>query len=292
MAGPRVLDADRISLHDLVHETLYVAVRVRHSPDAKSQLVLAESLLTDARAGLALEDKLSERLIEADAGVMLRNIDLDAVVTEHRGVIQRKTRGKTDHKLHQRFYGSQSPHAIIRLGLRSQLPIVEPWIESLKRDPDPDLQALATPLEKVVQAGHAACAAQDHAIQALRDFRADKRAKLFDSVNAGRRTIWAALSALPVGPDFALSFFRVGQGRSKAAGLTLAEAETAVAAAQVQLGEAQTQLAELRQQQSEEAAQAAARLQAQQALSQAEAEAEALAQRIATLRTAAEKPRK
>lgn len=286
MAGPRNLDADRVSLRELVDETLYTAVRVRQSPEAKPQLALAESLLTNARAGLALEDKLSESLIEADAGVILRNLDLDGFVVEHRGVVQRKTRGKTEHKLYQRFYGSLTPHAIIRLGLRSELPVIEPWLESLKRDPDNDLQALATPLEKVLADGRKACEAQDHAVQAIRDYRAGKRAQLFESVNAGRRTIWAAISALPDGVDLASSLFRVSAGRPRAGELTLSVAEAAVATAESQLKEAQAQLAAVKAQEHAAAAEAAARIEAQRALAEAEAQAAALAARIATLRAA------
>lgn len=289
MAGPRALDPDRLSLRELLDETLYTAVRVRQSADAKAQLPLAESLLTQARAGLAIEDKLNEGLIEADAGVILRNLDLDAFVATHRGVVQAKTRGKTEHKLYQRFYGSQTPHAIIRLGLRSELAVVEPWLESLKRDADPDLQALAAPLEKALSEGRKACEAQDHAVQAMRDFRAGKRAQLFDSINAGRRTIWAAIGALPQGAELAASLFRSSAGRPRAAELTLSAAEEAVAAAESQLKGAQAQLAVLKQQASEEAAQAAAHAEAKRALESAEAEAQALAARIATLRAATEK---
>lgn len=291
MAGPRNLDPDRMSLHELVQESLYTAVRVRQSPAAKPQLALAESLLTNARAGLAIEDKLSESLIEADASVILRNLDLDAFVAQHRGVVQVKTRGKTDHKLYQRFYASLTPHAIIRLGLRSELPIIEPWLESLKRDPDADLQALATPLEKVLTDGRKACEAQDHAVQAIRDYRAGKRAQLFDAVNGGRRTIWAAMSALPDGSELAASLFRTGAGRPRAGELTLAAAEAAVVTAESELKDAQAQLAAVKQQESEAAAEAAARSEAQRALAEAEAQAATLATRIATLRAASEKPR-
>ncbi|MBL9009161.1 MAG: hypothetical protein JNJ46_33180 [Myxococcales bacterium] len=289
MAGPRTLDPDRMPLRELVDECLYTAVRIRQSPLAKAQLALAESLLADARAGLAIEAKLTERQIEADAGIALRNLDLDAAVTEHKSVIARLTRGKTEHTLYQRFYGGLSPHALIRLGLRAELAIVEPWIESLKRDPDPALSALATPLGQAVKEGRDAVAAQDQVIQALRDFRADKRAKLFDTVNAGRRTLWAALGALDQGPDFALSFFRVGGSRSRGQTLSLAAAEEAVAAARAQLAEAEEDRAAAKRQADEEAAQEAARQDAARALSQAEAEAQALKQRIEMLRAAAEK---
>lgn len=277
MAGPRTLDPDRLSLRELVDECLYTAVRIRQSPIAKAQLPLAESLLAEARAGLAVEEKLSERLIEADAGVMLRNLDLDAAVAEHRGVIARLTRGKTEHALYQRFYGGMSPHAVIRLGLRNELSVVEPWIDSLKRDPDPSLSALATPLAQAVKDGREACAAQDQAIWALRDFRADKRLKLFDSICAGRLSVWAELTKLGLGTDFVASFFRSAPRRRRNE-LTLVEAEDALRSAESQLKDAQAELA---------AAKSRADLATAAELSRREAqlaEAEAEARQIATLR--------
>lgn len=284
MAGPRLLDPDRISTAELVEETLFLAIRVRQSPEAKALVPLAESLLKEARAGLAVEDTLRERLIEAEAGVLLRNIDLDLGVTDHRGVIQKKTRGKTDHKLYQRFYASLTPHAIIRLGLRSQLPIVEPWIESCKRDPDPDLVDLGKSLEKVVQAGKDALLAEDGAVQALRDYRADKRPKLFDSQNVGRRTIWAELTKLGLSGEFALSFFRPSSRRGRRAELTLTDAEAAVADAQERLKGAQADLSAAHERAAQASAALTARDEAKRALAAAEAEAQALARRIATLR--------
>lgn len=283
MAGPKILNPDRCTTTELVEEALFLAIRVRQSPEAKGVLAIAESMLTDARAGLAIEDKLRERLIEAEAGLLLRNADLDLEVADHRGVIHKKTRGKTDHKLYQRFYGSMTPSQIIRLGLRAELPIVEPWVESLKRDPDPDLQALGKSLEKAVQAGKEAVAADDLATQAMRDFRADKRAKLFDSLSAGRLTVWAELNKLGQGADFAASFFRSAPRRRRSE-LTLTEAEELVAGAEAGLKDAQAELAAARARSEQVATAEAARREAQAALAAAESQAQALARQIASLR--------
>jgi hypothetical protein len=279
-----MLDPDRIATAALVDEALFVALRIRQSPDAKASLPLAEAMLTRARAGLAVEDKLAERLIEAEAGISFRNIDLDFAVAEHRGVVVRKTHGKTDHKLYQRFYATLKPHEIIRLGLRQELLVVEPWVESLKHDPDKELQDLGLQIEQVVRAGQAAVATHNDAIQAMRDFRADKRAKLFDDLNAGRRTLWAELSNLGRGPDFAPSFFRQSAKRTQRDALTVLEAEAQVAEAEALLKSAQAGLATAQAHAAEEAAALAAQKEAAAALAVAEAEAQALAHRIASLR--------
>lgn len=283
MAGPRTLNPDRCTTAELVEEALFLAIRVRQSPEAKALVPAAESMLTDARAGLAVEDKLRERLIEAEAALLLRDLDLDLVVIDHRGVIHKKTRGKTDHKLYQRFYSGLLPSQIIRLGLRSELPIVEPWVESCKRDPDPDLQDLGKTLEKAVSAGREAVAAEDLATQAMRDFRADKRAKLFDSISAGRRSVWAELTKLGHGAEFAASFFRSAPRRRRSE-LTLAEAESLVHGVEAQLKEAQAELAAAKSRADQLVASELRRREAQSALAAAEAQAQTLARQIATLR--------
>ena len=291
MAGPRTLDADRMSTTDLVQEALFLALRIRQSPEAKASLALAESLLVQARAGLSLEDKLREKLTEAEAGISMRNLDLDFVVAEHRGVIARKTHGKTDHKLYQRFYSAMKPSDVIRLGLRQELLIVAPWVDSLKRDADPDLQDLGKALEKAVLAGQAAVAAHNDAVQTMRDFRAGKRAQLFDEQNGGRRTIWAELSNLGRGGDFVASFFSQGGRRATREELTVEEATARVAGATQGLTAAQRELSAAQERAAAVTAAQSAQLEAQRALAAAEAEAEALARRIAALRHQAQPAR-
>lgn len=125
----------------------------------------------------------------------------------------------------------------------------------------------------------------------MRDFRADKRQKLFDSINVGRRSIWAELTKLGYSSERALSFFRATGRRSRRAELTLAEAESALATAESALATAEASLkqaqAEPRAAQEREAQSQAvlsARQEARRALAAAEAEAQALARRIAQLR--------
>jgi len=140
-----------------------------------------------------------------------------------------------------------------------------------------DLQELGKSLEKAVSAGREAVAADDLATQALRDFRADKRLKLFDSICAGRLSVWAELTKLGLGTDFVASFFRSAPRRRRNE-LTLVEAEDALRSAESQLKDAQAELA---------AAKSRADLATAAELSRREAqlaEAEAEARQIATLR--------
>lgn len=118
----------------------------------------------------------------------------------------------------------------------------------------------------------------------MRDFRADKRQKLFDSINVGRRSIWAELTKLGYSSERALSFFRATGRRSRCAELTLAEAESAVAAAEASLKQAQAEHRAAQEREAQSQAALSAREEARRALAAAEAEAQALARRIAQLR--------
>lgn len=288
MAGPRTLDPDRIALSELVSEARYTVVRVRQSPEARAELPLAERLLADARATLAAEEQLSEVLIEADAAVSLRNLDADGFIAQQRGVLQHKTRGRFEHKLMQRFYPAQSPHEVMRLGLRRKLAVLSPWLESLQHDPDPELRTLSAPLATVLMQGQEAICAQDRARQTMRDFRAKRRAQLFDQVNNGRRTLFAAISATAGAGALATSLFRTTPDRPRKREPTLSEAEAAVAELTWQLQAAQAELTAAQQRQHEQAERAAARTAAERALAEAQSQAKALAARITHLRDAAE----
>ena len=118
----------------------------------------------------------------------------------------------------------------------------------------------------------------------MRDFRADKRQGLFDSINVGRRSIWAELTKLGYSSERALSFFRATGRRGRRAELTLAEAEAAVAAAESSLKLAQADHRAAQERQAQAQAVLGARQEARRALAAAEAEAQALARRIAQLR--------
>ena len=285
MAGPKTLDPDRMTTDELLREALFLALRIRQCPEAHAIEPRAQALLASARAGQQAEAALAERIVEAEAGVALRDGDLDLAVAEHRAVILRKTRGRTDAGLYQRFYRAMPPSDVVRLGLRSELAIVGPWVGSLLADGDPDLQALGRLLQQAVTAGEAAVAAHQGALQAMRDFRAGERPRLFAAQNLGRRTIWVELTRLSRGAEGARTFFRPSPKRAVRTEPTVAEAEAAVGAAEAQLQGAQGALVEARARASAAAAAAEKRAAAQRDLAQAEAEAEALARRIAALRT-------
>jgi len=234
---------------------------------------------------VAEERKLEDAYIEGEVAVSLRNADLDAGVTDFRGVLLKKTRGKTDAPLFQRFFAGRTASDVIRMSLRPELDLVSPWVASLKAETDPELKDQGTALEKLVTAGRAAISQYDAAAQALRDFRSGSRRKLFGDANTTRQTVYAELTKLGRTPDWVLSFFRPGRKRADGpAVLTLLDAQAAVAAAQAALREAEAQLAEAQERENKEAAEAAAREAVRKELAEAERQAAEAQRKVAELR--------
>lgn len=288
MAGPRILDSERMSLGDLRDEVLFTTLRVRHTPETKAQVAAANKLLADLGTTIATELQLADDIISGEVMMSLRNADLDGGVVAFKGVLLKKTFDKTDHPLFKRFFAGRPPSDVTRLRLRPELPIVEPWVDSLKAESDPDLQGQGVALGKLVKAGWDAVTQYDAAVQQRRDFRAGPRRDLFSAVNASRRSLFGELSGLGRTPDWVNSFFRTDSRRDDSAEPTLAEAEAQFAVAQADLAQAQARLDQARQRAQAATAQAAAREQARQDLLAAERQSAELQRRIATLRSQAQ----
>ena len=283
MAGPRYLDPERLSLEDLYYEALFSALRLRNAPEAKALVAAGDKLLDDVRKAMESERKLHEALIDAEVGMSLRNNELDAGVTTFKAVLLKKTGGSTEGALYQRFFAGRQPHEIIRLSLRPQLPICEPWVASLAADPDKELQEQGTALGKLVQAGKDAVAKADAATQALRDFRAGARAALFETANAERRSLMGELAKLKKPKEWVNSFFLAGRQRRDEGLPSVQTAQAAVVAAQVALVAAQKELQAAQQREADAAKQQADRDALQKELLTAKKQQEELKRRIAAL---------
>lgn len=283
MAGPRYLDPERLPLKDLCFELLYTALRLRNTPAAKALVAVSDKLLEDARKLLTYEAQLDEAVIEAEVAVDWRRSDLNAGVTLFAGILAVKPLGKSGQPLFERFFAGKAPHEVRYLALRPALRIVQPWVASLKAESEPDLASQGRALEKLVDAGQGAVAAQDLALQGKRDFVAGPRRQLFEEANATRQGLHGELHKLGNAREWVASFFRVPRRITKRPPLTLAAAQAEVAQAQNALTEAQAQLEAVRSRDAAAAAQAAEREKKQQALSAAKQQNAELKRRIAEL---------
>lgn len=237
--GPRTLPS-RTTAEQLLSEVLFTTLRIRQAPDAKALITDADKHLAEVRAAVAKEQRLAEALIEAEVLVSLVDSDVDALVYELRTVIAKKSLVPAGLPLWDRFFPNQAPSEIAARALRSELPIVARWVDSLLADPDKDLQALGPPFSKAVAAAKDALDKQDKAVQAIRDFVSTERVALLEAADHVRHKQWVALSSLAKPPMWVDAFFRPGKNGNAVkplAPLTLAEAEAEVQAATQQLAE-------------------------------------------------------
>jgi hypothetical protein len=202
------LSVGRFSLSDLAQETLYTKLVLEKSPECKALVKEAEGLHSDVQAARAEEERLTLARLSADVQVSLVNRRLDQLVARLRAVVNQRTDGQADHPLYLRFFSRYRPSLVIRMALATELPVVEPWLDSLKGDPDAELAAVGAELATVVAAGRAAVSAAAAARQALRDFDAGPRLALFSQVNTARASLSAALRGIQDDDTFLDSFFR------------------------------------------------------------------------------------
>lgn len=283
MAGPRLLDSERLSLSDLYSEVLYTTMRLRHAPEAKALVAAADKQLSEVERVLGVELTHQTKLVDGEVQVDWRNYDLDAWLAHFRSVLSVKRGGKPGQALFDRFFHGKTPSDVIRMALRPELQVVTPWVASLKAETDADLKKQGGELEALVTAGADAVAADDAATQAMRDFRLGARRQLFDDVNAWRQSLHGELSTLGKPREWAQSFFRTGRRRRDAAGMTLLQAQSAVTALRQELSEAEADLEAVKKREEAEALKSAEKQQRLQALEEARQQDAALKQRIAEL---------
>ena len=283
MAGPRLLDSERMSLSDLYSEVLYTTMRLHHAPEAKALVAAADKQLGEVERVVGVDLTLQTKLVDGEVQVDWRNYDLDAWLGYFRGVLGTKRGGRPGQTLFDRFFHDKTPSEVIRMALRPELQVVTPWVASLKAETDAELKKQGSELEALVTAGADAVAAEDAATQAVRDFRAGQRLQLFDDINAWRQSLHGELSTLGKPREWAQSFFRPGRRRRVMPELTLLQAQSVVAALRAELTEAEADLDAVKKRDEAEALKNAEKQQRMQALEEARQQGAALKQRIAEL---------
>lgn len=285
MFAPRKLDSERTSLEDAVEEAQFTKLTVRNTQESKALIATADKLYKDAEAQLTQERALYAAVLEAEVRIVIGNRGLDGWTGGFRGLLENKEASGAGTNLFSRFFGSRRPSDVIKMALGSQIGVMEPWIESLKADADPELKAQGAELEKLITTGKAAVAAHKAARQAVRDFRAGPRAAAFAQVNSGRLGLFGDLSELPRGKDPAWteSFFRTRRAPEEPDEPTVAEATAALATQRAALAAAEAQLEAAKQREALTAAAALMREAKEKEREAARKEAAALRRRLAEL---------
>jgi hypothetical protein len=233
---------------------LYPLGRLRTSPHTAAMVPEFQALGSVFKAAITTQSDLDDRSVFATAGRDAADDGLDPIMVQIINALRIVTRNNPDDPLMVSFLGTQTPTEIIRPLLGAELVTAAEWVEPLKEEADPILQAFVAPLEAAVATGQAAEKELKASEKALSDFRLlGERKKLVDAVNAARGSLFGALvkfqhenAALRLPSDWAESFFQRSAKGAKY-GATVAQGEAAVAKIEQELAAAQENLKELRQ---------------------------------------------
>jgi hypothetical protein len=270
--APRTLDPERMSLDELFDEIAFTVVRLRLSSLASPHLAAFEILDTEAKAVQVEERRLAALLLAAEAAIDWIDEEIDGSVRLLSASILKIVRNDRNDPLYLRYFGGQTPSELARPVLGRELTTVRGWVDSLKASPHDELKDLGTVIEQQVTAADNAVQARQETQQQMEDFRRlGARARIFERVNAERKTTQAGLATLPRGDadrrlsrDFAERFFR--QNRRRPSGeLSVDEAREALERMRKAMAEAEANLRA-----AEERAQQAVQAKAERAAAEAE----------------------
>jgi hypothetical protein len=149
--------------------------------------------------------------IVAQAEVDAANDDIDELVVEYADTMLFLFKDRKSSRF-TRYFGNQSPHKFVRMGLEAQLAAMKGWPTSIQNEPEEQLKAFAVRFTTAMDEGDVALADRVKAAAARVDFRVKVIEPFIDKVNSVRTTLYADLlkradeKKLPKG--WADTFFR------------------------------------------------------------------------------------
>ncbi|MBI5497129.1 MAG: hypothetical protein HY904_19095 [Deltaproteobacteria bacterium] len=219
---PRLI-AYNTAMDTLWSECIYTEARLQKDP-----LAAAHAPAFDALAQRAVDTKRAQQgcwreEIIAQAGVDAADDRLDDRTEGLSEELLRAVKGDRKAARYTRYFKQGPPSSVVKLGVESQVAVVNDWPASLKTEAEPAVQAHGTGLETDVAVAKAELAARSKAFAATADHRAREIVKLVDDVNAARLSVYGLLvglvepNKLPrAWPD---RFFRKESREKKAAGV-------------------------------------------------------------------------
>lgn len=192
--------------------------RLLKDKDAADLALDVNDLLERLEALSAAQRKAWRGELIAQAGIDACDDDIDDVIDDIDNELLRADRDR-DSARYKRYF-KKPRHAIVRLGLESEIEQVRTWPASLNTEPEKSLKKLATRLEEVISAGDAAAEERRRAAAKTGDHRVREIVRFIDDVNAARRTRYGLLiqraEEMKLGPDWPGRFFRKSsQGAKK-----------------------------------------------------------------------------
>lgn len=204
-----------LPLLDLVHELSFTAAQLGAHPLGSGSIKDFEALLSSTHKALARQLELTSALAIAEAKVARADDVLNALLEAVNLTLMQLVARDRSAPLYRRFFGTQRPSEAKRPILGSQLDLMRGWLPVLQAAPQPELKALATPLDAALKAADAALAALSKAEGEHTDFHEIGEVKaLLDASNAARKGTHGKLAeavhkdpAANLPADFADGFF-------------------------------------------------------------------------------------
>jgi hypothetical protein len=293
MSTIRTLNPDRVSLLGLRSHLTYSISRFKAEPLATSHVAPFDAYRAKWDLVHLKELVLNDELTEAQAQIDSCDKLLNELASRCSKIILTITKDNREHSLYTHFFGDESLSDFKRPVLGEQLQAMRGWIGLLEASEHPSLKALGPDLEPVVKAADDAVKAKANVEQKKKLFREDERRKLFDEVNAARKSAHGELAKLPhihtgLPASFADGFFRQESARGETEEIeepqTIASVELSIASLKQKLAAEEALLAELLAQKELEAkveADRAALAAIEKAMAEQAAQAAALKAKIA-----------
>jgi uncharacterized protein (UPF0147 family) len=199
----------------------YLASRLASDPRAAEYVPTATALLARVENAIIAQRVTRFGQIAAQAKIDYLNYTLDASVVRCSRVLLNlpDIDQDTDHPRYARYY-KEPLSRITRLALEPELRIVRAWIESLRGEPEPEVQAFAEIFQDGVTAGEEALRQREGARAAKKDHRVREVIRLIDDINKDLKVIHSKLTAKAaeqkLGDDWADSFFYTPQQSGEA----------------------------------------------------------------------------
>jgi uncharacterized protein (UPF0147 family) len=198
----------------------YLVSRLASDPRTAEHVPAATALLGRVENTLVTQRAARFGQIAAQAKIDYLNYTLDkSVVRCSRALLNLPDIDQdTAHPRYARYY-KEPLSKITRLALEPELRIVRAWIESLRGEPEPEVQVFAQLFQDNVTAGEEAIRQRDGARAAKKDHQVREVIRLIDDINKDLKVIHSKLSAKAaeqkLGADWADSFFYTPQQRSE-----------------------------------------------------------------------------
>lgn len=262
----------RSSLLALVGDIRYTLSRLKADPLTAEHVAEFEALRAEWKVVKAQEIENQELLSDAQAGVDLADIHIDAFGSRVSKTLLTLVKDDRNHPLYLHFFGDKALSVFLRPKLGIELQAMRPWLVSFETSPHASLQAMAPELAMLIVAADKAITARDEVRSRIRMFYdVGGRRQLFDKCNGLRKLTHGALAQLALTTaglpsDYADGFFRNDSSEDPSPAPTLDSVKTTIHDLETKLTAAKALLTKLEEEAAEEIRLAEEQLSAEQQL--------------------------